>query len=78
MYVDKKRSHLVVGGTEQSALSRRNYDFTDNIQQFVENLNYMKGKTHIPESKSGGVSMADAFKSAKPLKLTRMVTKDIH
>jgi hypothetical protein len=37
---DKKRSHLVIGGTERSSLDGRNYDFADNIEHFWENVKY--------------------------------------
>lgn len=44
LYVDKKRSHIVAGGTNKRLVSRRDSDFKNNIDAFWANVNYEKGK----------------------------------
>lgn len=67
LYIDKKRSH-VIGGTWEQSPSVRNIDFKKNIQNFISNVNYKRGKTSLPHETYSSTALADAFKRAKPLK----------
>ena len=40
LYLDKKRSQDVYGGTVHSTHGGRNIDFADNIQRFLDTVNY--------------------------------------
>lgn len=68
MYADKKRSHLVSGGTDLMWFSGRNYDFKDNIQKFWDNVNYLQNKRPVmtsTETSEIGTNMAEAFAKAE-------------
>ena len=45
LFLDKKRSQDVLGGTGNQLSGGRDLDFENNIQLFLENFNYLKGKT---------------------------------
>ena len=47
LYLDKKRSQDVYGGTVHSTHGGRNIDFNQNIQRFLDNVNYKKNKDNI-------------------------------
>lgn len=44
LFMDKKRSHIVAGGTSFQLARRRNFDFKDNINNFWAEVNYEEWK----------------------------------